>query len=560
MSPLIHIFHDRRGALIAAAGFSLTVNLLAIAVPLYMLQLYDRVLAARSIETLVMLTLITALALITMGLLDFSRGRVMQRLGVGLDRALGERILAASICQANGRGGRDADALRDLTVLRQFVANGALTLFDTPWVPLYLFLIFMLHPLLGGVATLGAVVLIALAMIGEWLTTKALNHATRESLIAQRFADQAVREAGLMSALGMLGNVLRRWRRQADAALGEQARAVDRAAWIAPGTRVVRQFLQVMALGVGAWLVMSHEITAGVMIAGSILLARGLQPIEAAIGQWRHFGETRDAWRRLNALLEAHPEPGRRMPLPTPLGALQADRLVFAPGNGGSPIIKGVSFDLNAGESLAIIGPSGAGKSTLAALLAGALPATAGAVRLDQAELNAANLAELGPRIGWLPQQIELFPATVKDNIARLADADDPSVAESVLHAARRAGVHDMILRLPQGYETLIGPGGVQLSGGQRQRIGLARALFGEPRLVVLDEPNAALDGNGEQRLIETLHALQSRGVTTVIVAHKPALIAHVDRVIAMHDGRVERIGEREQVLRQLFPVTLRHA
>ena len=536
-----------RGALASIVVFSLFINLLLLAVPLYMLQIYDRVLSSRSEQTLILLTLITVGLLLVLGLLEIVRSRVLVRTGVRLDSNLKTRIFSATFKRSLSiPGGGQAQALRDLDAVRQFMTGPGLIAFaDAPWIPLFIAVGFLFHPWLGFISLGGAVIIFILAITNEFLTRKPLGDASRLQLGANSFVDASLRNAEALQAMGMMSGVMQRWVKRHQYMLALQARASDRAGVILGMTKFVRLTLQVAVLGVGAFLVLQAEITPGTMIAASIIMARALAPVEVAVSQWRAFVGARTAYSRLKELLVRFPEEGERLSLPKPTGELVTERLYVMPPGSQVPALKGVGFQLAAGQTLGVIGPSAAGKSTLARILVGVWPIASGSVRLDGAELSHWNPDELGPHIGYLPQDVELFEGTVAENIARFSDFD----TDTVIAAAKQAGVHDMVQRLSDGYSTQIGSGGNALSGGQRQRIALARALYGDPVLIVLDEPNAALDTEGEKALVQVLADLKQDGKTVVLITHRPALLASSDRVLVLQNGEIESLGNREEVM-----------
>lgn len=538
-----------RRQLVAVAVFSGVVNLLQLTVSLYMMQVFDRVLSTRSLDTLYYLTAIAVFALLVMAALDGLRGQVMQRLASWIEgKAAPEAFLRAIESQLRGRPYR-MEALRDLAACRNWMGSPAsLTLFDVPWVPIFLAVIFLLNPLLGWIALAGAALLFLVTLANEWATGKLLRQASTGAMASQRRAESIVRNAEVIDSMGMGPAVLQRWREGLSSSMPQQDRAADRAALILSVTRFLRLAVQIAVLGVGAWLVLEQQITAGASIAASIIMGRALAPVEQMIGGWKQLVQARQGYRRLLAFLALPRLRPPGMALPEPTGQVAAERVTF--GFPGQPvaIIKGVSFNLAAGESLAIIGPSAAGKTTLIRLMIGTLQPSAGTVRLDGADVFTWMREDFGRHVGYLPQDVELFDGTVLRNIARMADPDP----ELAFEAAKLAGCHEMILRLPQGYDTEIGDGGQHLSGGQRQLIGLARALYGAPKLVVLDEPNSNLDGDAEQALIRGIEALKRQGVTVVLVSHRPTLVQGVDKVLLMRDGAVEAFGHRAEVLKRL--------
>jgi PrtD family type I secretion system ABC transporter len=539
-----------RPYLLFAGLFSFALNLLLLAPPLYMLQVFDRVLTSRSNETLVALTLAAGIALVAMAALDAVRAYLLAAIGAALDRMVGPKVIDSLLGYTARLGGREhAFALRDVNSLRSFFSGaGILALFDAPWLPVFLLVIALFHPLLGALALAGAVVMLTLAYLNERLTRMPLERAQAEGRRASRFIDTSVRNAEVVHALGMLPAVTRRWAELNEVALTEQARATRAGAALSSATKFARQFIQAAMLAAGAYVVIDQQVSAGVMMAATILLGRALAPVEQLVAGWRNLVEARGAWHRLDQLLTARAAEEPSTALPVPEGHLSAERVVFAVKGQDRPIIRGASFSIAAGEALGVIGPSASGKSTLARLIVGVWRPSSGNVRLDAADVATWPREDLGRHIGYLPQEVDLFPGTVTHNIARLGDAD----AAEVIRAAQRAHVHELILRLPNGYDTEIGER-LALSPGQRQRIALARALYGNPRLVVLDEPNANLDAEGEQALLATLRGLKEEGVTVVVVAHRPSLLVGVDKVLVLREGAVEAFGARGEVLQKVL-------
>jgi len=539
-----------RRAFLALALFSAAINLLVLASPFYMMQVYDRVLNSRSLETLLLLTLVTLFAFGTMAALEWVRARLMTRISVWLDRRLGGEVLAANISGALRRGGdRSAQGLRDLASVRLFLTGPSLfPILDAPWVPFFLIVNFMLHPWLGVLSTLGAMGLFGLAYASERLTREATQAASQAARVAQSQADMGVRNADVVEAMGMTPALIRRWEKSNAEATRLQALASDRAAILTSATKFLRIALQSLALGLGAWLVIERESTGGVMIGASIIMGRALAPVEMAIGAWRSFVAARQAFDNVKKYLATLATRITKTRLPAPDGELSLEGVVFAPPGLREAIIKAVTFRLGAGETMAIIGPSAAGKTTLARLIVGSWTPQRGQIKLDGADLTQWTPEDLGPHIGYLPQDVELFAGTVKDNIARFSDRPD----ELVIDAAKRAHAHELILELPQGYDTEIGDGGAFLSGGQRQRIGLARALYGNPKLVVLDEPNASLDSAAENRLLQTLFELKEQKTTLILITHKINLVNVADKVLVLKAGAIDMFGPRDAVVAKL--------
>ena len=531
-----------------AALVSLFLNLLVLTSPLYMIQVFDRVLTSGSTETLLFLTLMAGAAVLTLGLLDVVRSRLLSRIATWLDQTLGARLIVASV-QGGLHGSGDAEPLRDLANVRSFVGGqGIVPLFDAPWVPVFVAVIWLLHPLLGMLAAAAAVLLFALAVANELATRRLLRDASGRQIGLQRQAETAVDNADVVQAMGMLPDFARRWAERNDDILALQAKAANRSGLITGGSKFMRVLVQILTLGLGALLVLRSELTPGGMIAASILLGRALAPVEQAIGAWRSLVSARTSYGRLKVALAETSTPRAAMPLPAPAGHLEVERVTYMPPRVQRPVLRSLSFRLEPGAVLGIVGPSAAGKSTLCRLLVGSWAPTQGHVRLDGADVATWEAADRGQYVGYLPQDVELFPGTVRDNIARLGGAEP----DEVVAAARLAGVHDMILRLPDGYETELGPRGSVLSGGQRQRIGLARALFRRPRLIVLDEPNSNLDEVGEAMLLTAIGQMRLAGSTIVLVAHRRALLNQVDTLLFLEDGVAQLYGPRDAVIREL--------
>lgn len=541
-----------------AGLFSLVINLLLIVPAVYMLQVFDRVMISRSQETLVMLTVITVVALIVMAALDFVRSQLLARGAVALDKTLGPIVLREMLAGRSRPTPDDAQhALRDVSILRAFPAGAPiLALFDIPWIPVYIVVISLFHPLLGGVALAGAIVLLVLTIANERLSRAPLEAMQAQSRQAAQFVELSLRNAESIAAMGMAPGVLSSWEDHHHQVLGAQLAASRTASRISAATKFVRQAIQVAVLGVGAYLVIGLDASSGVMIAATILLGRALAPVESVVAGWKALVDARSAYARLDGLLRTRAADKATTTLPAPSGALALERVVFGFPNRPQMVIKGVSLDLAAGETLALIGPSASGKSTLARLIVGIWAPAAGTVRLDGADVAAWPREALGQYVGYLPQDVELFAGTVAENIARLGAPD----SAAVVAAAQRAAAHDMILRLPDGYDTPIGEAGALLSAGQRQRIALARALYGSPRLVVLDEPNSNLDAEGEAALHAALRQLKKERTTCIVITHRPSLLDIADQVLVLREGAVVRLGTPAEVLAQLVPKALRPA
>jgi PrtD family type I secretion system ABC transporter len=540
---------DTVGVFASVGLFSFFINALMLTVPFYMLQIYDRVLVSSSEHTLLMLTIVAVFLLLALGLLDLARSRVLVRVGARLDGRLSKTLISSMLSKRLSGYGSENQPIRDLDILRGFLTGpGLLAFFDAPWTPLFVMLIFVFHPLLGFVAVAGVVVLFSLALFSEFITRKAQRKSSEFSIQANEFADSSLRNAEVIQGMGMLPGLLRVWYAKHEAGLGFQAIASDRAAGVSSAAKIIRQLLQVGILAIGAYLAIQQIITPGVMIVASIILARALAPIEMAINSWRGFISARSAYGRLKILLSETDVTEEPMALPKPVGELSVEGVVAVPPGGKKPVIKGVSFSLDVGEILAIVGPSASGKSTLARLLVGIWAPNAGHVRLDAADVSQWNREALGPHIGYVPQDVELFDGTVSDNIARFNEPD----AQLVVEAARKAGVHEMILRLSDGYDTRIGEAGSVLSGGQRQRIALARALYGDPVFIVLDEPNSNMDGEGEEALRNTLKVLKQAAKTIVVIAHRPSIIQAADKILVLREGQIDQFGTTTEVMQRL--------
>lgn len=539
-----------RRSFMSVGGFSMCINLLMLVPPLYMLQVYDRVITTRSVDTLLMLTLVVVFLFAVMGALELVRSRILVRTGNRLEMLTNTRIYRAMFRRSLLRSGQQtAQPLNDLTTLRQFLTgSGLFAFFDAPWIPIYIGVLFVFNVWFGVFAIGAGLVLLALALANERATRRLLAEAGNEQIHAQELANANLRNAEVLYAMGMLPGIHARWSQRHHDYLVRQSRASDRSGTLANLSKVLRLAFQSLILGLGAWLVLQDSLTPGMMIAGSILMGRALAPIDQMINAWKGFIGARSAHQRLTALLDEVPADRDRMSLPAPRGDIRVEGVSAAPPGVRLATLRGLNFTLGRGEQVGIIGPSASGKSTLARVLLGIWPTQVGTVRLDGVDVSQWPREELGPYIGYLPQDIELFDGTISENIARLGEVD----AEKVVEAARMAGVHDMILQQPQGYDTLISSGGGALSGGQRQRIGLARALYGRPVMVVLDEPNANLDDSGERALIQALARLRQLKTTVFVISHRPATLKVVDRLLVMKEGQIGAFGPRDQVINHL--------
>lgn len=534
------------------ALFSGVINLLMLVPSIYMMQVFDRVLTSRNETTLLMLTLILLGLYLLSSALEWVRGQVMIKMSAGIDAQLGERVFGAAFERSlKEHSANPAQVLSDLTSIRQFVTGqGLIALFDAPWLPIYLVAAFLFHPWLGLFTVLGAVILVALAIWNELATRKGLAEANQLAVTSAIYVNSTLQNAEVIQAMGMLNVLRQRWFNVQQRIIAAQAEASDRSARISSLTRFVRMTWQSLSLGLGAVLVLENQISAGVMIAVSVLLGRAMAPVELLIGSWKQLGSAKSSYQRLNRLLEEFPKPLARMALPAPTGVVRIEQLVVIPPGAQQPAVNGVTLALTKGEVLAVIGASASGKSSLARAMVGIWPANRGSVRLDGAEVGQWSREALGPHLGYLPQDIELFDGSIAENIARFGAVD----AEQVIEAARLAGIHEMVLNFPRGYDTPLGVGGLGLSGGQKQRIGLARALYGRPTLVVLDEPNSNLDDAGEAALVRAVGALKAAGSTVVLVTHRPSILGVVDKLLFLKEGVQQLFGPRDQVLKALLP------
>lgn len=532
-----------------AAIFSGGVNLLFLASPLYLMQIYNRVIPSGSVPTLLTLSAALMLALSTMVVLDAVRARLLIRAAARLDRLLSQRVFQTIIdlSMSFGAGSRNAQPLRDLDQFRSAMAGPAAQLFfDAPWTPLFLIVLFVLHPLLGVIGVLGALLLLGLAALNDMVTRDSVSTATEAATRSYAFTESVVRYSDPVHAMGMMGQLAGRWKLDRDAMMVRQIGGGDRNADFAAVIRFARMVLQGAMLGVGAWLVIDGKILPASIFAASLLLGRALAPLEYAVTGWRQLSQALSAGRRVQkALSAAPPKPASPTRLPPADGRVRVAKAGYVPPGAKAPALRAVKLEIAAGEAVGVIGASGAGKSSLARLLVAAAHPTSGKVTIGGVDTSRWTPQALAIHVGYLPQNVGLFPGTVRDNICRFRDAAD----EHVVAAARKANVHEMILALPQGYETQIHEGGLGLSGGQKQRIGLARALFGAPKLLVLDEPNAHLDAEGERALAEALAALKAQGCTIVIVAHRLNPLSQVDRVVVLNRGNLEMDGPRSDVI-----------
>ncbi len=554
-SELVCALRSCKGALAGVAVFSGVSNILMLTGAIFMLQVYDRVLPSRSVPTLVGMAILAGALFIGQAVIDLVRGRIMTRIGAEVDEAVGGRVFTAvsRLPLFLGPQGDGLQPQRDLDSIRTFLSSpGPSALFELPWLPFYLAIIWSFHPILGITATCGAIVLVTLTAATEIFTRKPMGAAVLTGVRRNSYAEASRRNAEVLAAMGMGKRLHDHWREASREYLAQQQRVSDIVGGFGSFARALRLMLQSAMLGVGAWLVIEGEATAGIIIAGSILAGRALAPVDLAIAHWRNFVGARQSWRRLSNLLARLPLDAQPMALPVPSSNLTVDRIAIGAPGTQRIIVQSVEFRLDAGSVLGIIGPSGSGKSSLVRGLVGAWRPLAGRIKLDGAALDQWSPERLGRCIGYLPQDVELFAGTVGANIARFDPGPD---AEAIVAAARAAGVHDLIVGLPNGYETQIGEGGTALSAGQRQRIALARALYGDPFLVVLDEPNSNLDMEGERALAEAILRIKARRGIVAIVAHRPNILTTVDYMLMMKEGQMHMFGTRECVLSKLFPM-----
>ena len=538
--------------LIRAGVFSLFANLLMLSGPIYMLQIYDRVLSSRSIETLVVLTLLIFFLFAAFGALDFVRAAILARTGTMFENDVQNLTFDLSMDAARAADRTYEQPLRDLRQIRQFLASPALVaFFDAPMTPFFLLLIFLMHWMIGIVATIGLFILLGMALMNERWSRNELEKAQSMSQASDAMATAVLRNAFAADAMGMRKRLRDRWLETGEGSHNQIVLAGDRMVGVTASAKATRLFLQSAILGVGAYLAIGQEITPGVMVAASIIAGRALAPVEIVTSQWRNYASAMSSYSRLKTFLEAGAVPGPRTKLPEPVGAIDVSRLYIQPLTVTKPIIKNVSFQLAPGEALGIVGPSAAGKSTLARALVGVERVVSGDIRLDGADLKQWDRDLLGAHVGYLPQNIELFDGTVAENISRFRT---DATSDKIVAAGKAAGAHEMVLSLPNGYETQMGDNGGRLSAGQRQRVGLARAVYDDPVLVVLDEPNSYLDAEGEAALIRAMQSLKARRATTIIIAHRPSAIAFVDKLLMLTDGAVAAFGPRDEVLKKIAP------
>jgi ATP-binding cassette subfamily C protein EexD len=546
---------DCRQHFIYAGTFSAAVNILMLTPIIYMMAVYDRVVASGSLSTLAMLTLLMVALLLASGGFEWVRAQILIVASNRMEANLRKRVSDATFKRALLTGGmvKDSQPRNDLNSLRQFLTgSGLFAFFDAPWFPIYLAIMFMFHVWFGIIGLVGGILMVILAIAQEKLTNTAMQEANTEANKVSAQFQSGLRNAEVVAGMGMADAIRRRQENSEQKVITLQISSSRKAAMLSAITKSARLIMQSLALGLGAYLALRQEISPGMMIAGSLLLGRALAPIDMLVGSWKGFSVARAQYQRLGELLDAIPKDEKRMSLPAPNGQIRIEQVTIVPPGSRIMAVKGVSFDLDAGETLGIVGPSASGKSSLARAILGIWPAYAGKVRLDGADISSWDRNELGPHVGYLPQDIELFDGTIADNICRFQDADESKIVE----AAVLTGVHEMILRLPSGYDTIIGGSGGVLSGGQRQRVGLARAAYGSPKLILLDEPNSNLDDQGERELVEAIKRIKSLGTTVILITHRTMVLQCVDKILLMKEGVAASFGPKDQVLASLAAPT----
>jgi PrtD family type I secretion system ABC transporter len=542
-----------RQAFLGVGLMSALINVLTLTGSLFMLQVYDRVLPSRSVPTLLGLAMIVAFLYAFQGMLEVLRGRVLTRIGASLDERLSRRAFDVVVrlplkAELTGDG---LQPVRDIDQVRSFLSGaGPTALFDLPWMPFYIAICFIFHPLLGVTALGGGLLLVVLTIVADWRTREHTARVASLTAARNNLAEAGRRNAEALYAMGMADRLGDAWVKANATLRTSHQKAADVAGGLSTVSRVLRMVLQSAVLGVGAYLVIKQEATGGIMIAASIIVARALAPVELAIANWRGFQSARQSWRRLAAILQRLPVQDKPMDLPNPVESLAINGISVSPPGGRRVVVQDASFTLKAGSGLGVIGPSASGKSSLVRTLVGVWTPVRGSIRLDGATLDQWTPEKLGRHLGYLPQDVELFDGTVAENIARFESDADP---QAIMAAAKAAGVHELILRLPDGYDTRIGDGGTALSAGQRQRLALARALYGDPFLVVLDEPNSNLDTEGEAALTQAIRSIRERGGIVIVVAHRSSALATVDQILVLNEGRMQEFGPKEEVLRKVL-------
>ena len=544
------VLKDTRKSFMYVGFFSFFVNILMLVPSIYMLQVYDRVMASRSIETLVLLTIIVTFLFATMGVLEVIRSRILVRIGNKMDIALNGYLFDVIFNQARlNPAAASSMPITDLIKIRQYMTgNGVFALFDSPWFPVYLFVMYIFSPWFAIFTIFAALVIMTITIINEKTTKKDLAGANKMNNISMQFLNRNLQNAEVIHAMGMNENIKEKWLEKHHSFLSAQASASDKAGKWANMSKTLRQLFQSLTYGIGAYLAIAGLISPGVIIAGAVLMGRALQPLDLLTNSWKGFADAKEAYKRLNALLKEIPELPETMQLPAPKGEIRVENIVVAPPNSKAATLKGINMLIPQGSTVGIIGPSASGKSTFARAVLGLWPLMAGKVRLDGADIHQWDSIDLGQYIGYLPQDIELFEGTISENISRFTEVD----ADSVVEAAKIAGVHNMILNLPNGYDTVVGAGGSTLSGGQRQRIGLARALYKKPPVIVLDEPNSNLDEEGEKALLNAILTMKQNGSTIILITHRPNILAAVDNLAVFAQGTLTMYGPKNEVLAKL--------
>jgi PrtD family type I secretion system ABC transporter len=549
-SPLTESLAACRTMFKYALLFGCIVNLLMLATPIYSMQVLDRVISSQNTDTLLLLTLVIVGALVLLSLIQLARSFAMNQMGGWFEQTLSSKLFANSVKLSVVSKSGGSQQLRDLQKVKTFLTSPSLvSILDIPWALIFVIVMFMIHPWMGTMTVVGGVILVALAVITDKVT-KPLHEASNEQfIVSMRQVDQAARNAEVVHVMGMTSTINENWQEYNNRLQNSQALVSNRQTTFMEITKFLRMVLQILVTGVGAYLVLKNEMSTGAIIACSSLSGRALAPFESAVNSLKQMVDARKSFQRIEESLDKYSEESEKMSLPTPEGRVAVENVYFAPVNSNKHILKAINFNLEAGDSLAIIGPSASGKTTLAKVVVGIYAPQIGTIRIDNASMQDWKREELGQHVGYLPQEVELFSGTIKENIARMRkDAKD----EDILMAAKLAGVHDLVLQMPKGYETEIGPDGAMLSGGQRQRIGLARAFFGEPKLIVLDEPNANLDSFGELALSQALARAKERKITTIIISHRTSILSVADKILAIKDGTIALFGDRDEVLEKM--------
>ncbi len=551
-SEIATVLLASRVAFVSTALFSCLVNILMLTGPLFMLQVYDRVLTSGSVPTLVALIAIVIALYAYYGFLEYLRARILVRIGRRVEERLRDRVFDSmaehALRRTQGIGGQPVN---DLATIRQFLSGqGPFAFLDMPWVPVYLLVIFLMHWVLGVASVIAAIVIFVLAFWSERATRGPLAEANAAMVKSSIMTDESRRNSEALHSLGMRGAIRKKWADMQQVALDHQTIANDVGGSLSAASRVLRLMVQSGILALGAYLALQHEISAGAMIAASIIMGRALAPVEQAVASWQQFLGFRKALERLSNILASMPAVANRMKLPQPSGKLEVENLVIQMPGAEKPVLQGISFTVEPGKGIGVIGPTGAGKSTLARALVGVMPITRGTVRLDGATHDQRDIDEIGKLIGYLPQDIQLFDGTAAQNIARFDVAADP---KKIVEAAQLANVHDLIMRLPKGYDTPLGENGARLSAGQRQRVALARCLYGDPVLFVLDEPNSNLDAEGEVALDRAIRVSMARGASVVVIAHRPSALASIQQILVLSEGKSVALGPRDEILQKVL-------